>query len=203
MATAKSKRTKSKPGTNAEKKICDVVLGLAARHGWNTLTLEQIAKAAKLSPATMREYFSAKDQILPAIVRQIDREVIAAVGKSGPKGEPHDRLFEVMMARFDALQSHRAGILAILDGLRADPASARLIAPAQWQSMQAMLDLAAMKTGEGPKASLATAGLLGIYYWTLCCWRRDETRDMAKTMAALDRGLRRAGRVAEIIFRAK
>jgi AcrR family transcriptional regulator len=186
--------------SNVEKKICDVALKLAARRGWSALTLEEIAAAAKIAPAAFRKHFADKNQILPAVVRQIDRHAAAVAGKTSAKSAPHDRLFEIMMARFDALQKERRGILAILTDASRDPALARSIVPAQWRSMQEMLDLARL-CPQGLRRIAAAVGLMGVYYRTLCAWKRDETPDMAKTMAALDRALRQAETIAEMIFR--
>jgi hypothetical protein len=66
--------------------------------------------------------------------------------------------------------------------------------------MGTMLDLADLKP-EGLREAMAYTGLMAVYYRALCVWRHDETADMAKTMAALDRALKQAESVAEIIFR--
>jgi AcrR family transcriptional regulator len=187
---------------NIESKICAAALSLAAKHGWQNLTLEQIAKAAKIPPARMRKIFPDKSRVLTQILREIDRQA-AAVGKADSRATPHDRLFEALMARFDILQKCRMGALAILDAARRDPSLARSILPAQWKSMENAL----VRTGLAPSQSLhkplAALGLLGVYYRALCAWRQDRTPDMAKTMAALDQALRLASLVAEILFRTR
>ncbi len=188
---------KTKP--NVEKKIVDTALRLAASHPWNRITPEQIAKAVKIPPAQVKKLFPDKNLILPAIVRQIDAEVARAAGKVS-RGTPHDRLFEVMMARFDILQARRRGILGIMAEVKRDPSLIRILLPAQAKSMQHMLALAGLKP-EGIKEVLATGGLLAVYAAALWCWERDDTTDMSRTMATLDRHLRRAGKSADILFR--
>ncbi|MDX2027360.1 MAG: hypothetical protein SFW62_01840 [Alphaproteobacteria bacterium] len=190
-----------KATTNIEKKLTDAALKLAARREWNLLTLEEIARTAKLPLAQVKKLFPGTDAILPAIVGSMDAQTAAAFGKAGPQGAPHDRLFEVMMARFDALQEHRRAILGIIASARRNPKLARPLLPAQLQAMEKMLTLARLKPG-GPAAPLAAAGLLAVYAFALCSWRGDNSSDMAKTMAALDRALRHAGKAAEILFRA-
>ncbi|HEU0117189.1 MAG TPA: TetR/AcrR family transcriptional regulator [Alphaproteobacteria bacterium] len=188
-----------KKAPNLEKKICDAALKCAATHDWASVTLAMIAKAVKLSPTQVTKLFSTTGDILPALVRQTDAEVANSVGKL--HGTPHDKLFEVMMARFDYLQTHRDAILNIMGSVKRDPSLARHLLPAGASSMQAMLALAGLKQDE-PKNILAVTGLLAIYAIVLCVWERDESDDMAKTMAALDRHLRRAGKLADILFRA-
>lgn len=195
----KKAKTK-KPGTNTEKKICDAALKLAARRGWNSVTLEDIARAATLSPAQVKKNFPDTASILPALVRQTNAKTADALGKAGPHGAAHDRLFEVMMARFDILQENRRAILNIMADIRRDPRPLRFLLPAETEAMRRMLTLARL-TPEGPGEPLAVAGLLGVYGFALCTWQRDSSPDMSKTMAALDKALRQAGKLAEILFR--
>lgn len=65
--------------------------------------------------------------------------------------------------------------------------------------MQRMLAFAGIKV-DGLKQLLATTGLLAIYGASLHSWERDESKDMAKTMVALDRHLRRADKLTEFCF---
>jgi hypothetical protein len=44
---------------------------------------------------------------------------------------------------------------------------------------------------------LRRKGLLGVWLWTLRAWERDDSADLAATMAALDTALARAGRAAQ------
>lgn len=195
-----------KTATNAEDKICEAALRLAARPGknggWHSLTLDHVAAAAKIPPAQAKKIFHDKNALLPALIRYIDREAARGAGRIDEDGKPRDRLFEALMARFDALQEHRAGILAVSEETRRDPALARQILPAQWQSMQKILKLAHLAREKDPRGALMAAGLLGIYYWSFCCWQKDHSADMSKTMAGLDRALRFAEIPGEILFRA-
>ena len=56
--------------------------------------------------------------------------------------------------------------------------------------MAAMLEAARLSTS-GCRGRLRVKGLMAIYLATLRVWLRDETNDLAKTMAALDGQLRR------------
>ena len=44
----------------------------------------------------------------------------------------------------------------------------------------------------GPRGAVIALGLAGIYLYTLRIWVGDNSPDMGKTMAALDRALDRA-----------
>ena len=189
------KKTRASPET----RICEAALSLAARQGWRQVTPDAVARAARLPPARVKKLFAERDDLLPAILRHIDQQVARACGKTGPRGAPHDRLFEVMMARFDALQEHRRAILAIMDETLRNPRCARFLMPAIVQSMRRMLTLARLKP-EGIRGPVVVSGLLAVHGLAFCSWRRDSSADMSKTMAVLDRNLRRAASCAEILF---
>jgi len=185
---------------DAKEKLCEAALRLAAKKSWNTLTLEQIASAAKISRAQLQKIISEKNKLLPLIVDFIGERTAAGVGKINPREAAHDRLFQVMMARFDVLQDYRAGILSLFEEFRRDPSLARLILPAQIQSMQTALKIAHLELS-GITSQLSAFGLLAVYYRALWCWKKDQTQDMSRTMAALAQGLRCADRLAAILLR--
>jgi AcrR family transcriptional regulator len=189
---------KKKP--DIRKKLVTAALGLAASHAWERLTLEQIAKAAKVSATETKKLFPNVNDVLVALVARVDDEVATAIRRPLSKGTARDRLFEVMMARFDILQKHRSAFLKIIAAIKRDPSLARILLPAQTQAMQKMLTLAGLKQ-DGVKQLMATTGLMVIYGASLHGWERDESKDMARTMAALDRYLRYADKGAEILFR--
>jgi ubiquinone biosynthesis protein COQ9 len=108
---------------------------------------------------------------------------------------PRDRLFDVLMGRFDALDANKAAIKAIARGLSRDPLMNLLSAPRFMMSMAWMLEAAGISSA-GLKGLLQTKGLAVVYLNTARVWLRDDTPDMSITMAALDKGLRRAERLA-------
>ena len=48
----------------------------------------------------------------------------------------------------------------------------------------------------GPKGLLRVQGLIGVWLAALRAWEKDESEDLSATMAALDRALDQADRVA-------
>ena len=168
---------------NVRKKIIEATLDLAAQQSWNDLTHKSIAAAAKVPLAIVIRHFASKEDILTGIIRHFDDLVSQSIGQMDYNDSLHNRLFEVMMARFDVLQHYRLAILNIMAAARRTPTLARIILMAQWHSMSKMLGL----SGISEQQPWTVGGLLSLYGLVLYSWRRDETADMAKTMAALDR----------------
>lgn len=191
-------KPKAKPGP--ELRIAEAALHLIARHGWERLTLEAVARAAKLPAAQVKKSFPDTYALLPGIVRLIDTRMNATLEPADSRASLHDRLFETLMARFDVLQANRRAIANIMDAAKRDPRMIRHLLPAQAKAMRGILNHTGLKP-EPLYEFFIIAGLLGIYGSALCVWRLDSSQDMAKTMAALDRMLRRAGTVSDILLR--
>jgi ubiquinone biosynthesis protein COQ9 len=178
--------------------IAAAALKLAARAGWVDVTIDAIARETKQSVNLFRKRFVATTDLVPLIAEEIDREAFAAVSGSGM---PHDVLFDLLMARFDVLQKHRKAILSMAEAARRDPRLARALACATIDGIYRVIDAAQADEKAIPPRPVFAAGVGAIYGFAFHVWRKDESRDMAKTMAAVDRGLRFAGKAATFIKR--
>ena len=169
-------------------------LQLAAERPWQQVTLRDIAERAGGNLVDLRNEFASKGAVLAAFTRLIDDAVLAGAPKRLPTQTARDALFEVVMARLDALTPHRAAVKSILAAAAWEPAQARaLFASQAW-----MLAAAGIGTG-GPEGALKTAGLASIYGPVLHSWLDDDDPGLAKTMAVLDRRLRRGERTLETL----
>lgn len=182
-----------------EARMVDAMLELAATRGWRAVTLPDIAATAGVPVSDLYPAFPSKMSVLSSFLRRIDLEVMAVAFKFAPEDSVRDRLFEVLMRRFDALQPHREAVVGIRRNVMRTPPEAAALLPVLACSMKWML-VAAEADSDGPAGGLKTAGLCGIWLRTMDVWGRDDTADMARTMAALDRNLGRAGRCARFLF---
>jgi ubiquinone biosynthesis protein COQ9 len=206
-STPKPKATKKPNAASADPAthVIDVALDLAAEKGWRNLALADIAAAAGLSLAELYALYSSKSAILAAYSRNIDSAVMAEVEApkgDGREGAPEsakesakDRLFDLLMRRYDKLDAHKAGMLRIAEDTGRDPLSLVCSLARLDRSMAAMLEAAGISAG-GLGGVLRVKGLAAVYLAGLRAWFRDESADKAKTMAALDRALSRAERLA-------
>jgi AcrR family transcriptional regulator len=189
---AKPKAAKTAGGEapgDAESRLIDAALRLATQRGWRQLGTAAIATEAGLPLDEAYAACRSKHAILAAFHRRIDRAALA-----GPASESdasaRDRLFDILMRRFDALQPHKAALRVILRDSIGDPL-ALLGAPAMLRSMAWMLEAAGL-SAVGWRGALRTQVLAGLYFLVLRDFLSDESVDLAKTMAALDRRLRLA-----------
>lgn len=161
--------------------------------GWEHVTLKDIAAAAKVSLPDLHDHFEDKFDILAGLGRMIDRRVLAGLSPANDTESERDRLFDILMDRFEVLNEHRGGIASILKSFRFDPKQAVISLPHLCRSMCWMLESAGVST-YGLKGAMKVAALSALYLNVLRTWVEDDSPDMAKTMAALDRDLGRAER---------
>ena len=157
--------------------------------------MADIATEAGLTPADLRILFCSKAAILTAFVEIIDQKVLSQDFHFQDEDTPRDRLFEVLMSRFDSLGEHRDAVSALCRDLQGDPLAAISLGPTALISTGWMLEAAGISVN-GPFGLLRTKGLLAVWLATLRVWLADDSPDLSRTMAALDRYLRRAERVA-------
>ena len=188
--------TKSVP--NIKEKAIRAALALAADRSWHEISLRDIARKAKISLKTLHENFDDRLDILAAWIRRLDRAVLAAHEKDDPEASPRDRLFDILMDRFEALNEQRGGAKSILRACRIDPKQDILLFPHLTRSMSWMLEAAGIDVN-GPRGGLRIAGLTVVYLKTLWVWCDDDSADLSKTMAALDRDLGRAENLAQTL----
>ncbi len=180
-------------------RIVSAALRLAEGRGWRELSLGEIAREAGIPLAEMRREFQSKGQILAAFSRAVDQAVIEKFPAPGTDA-PRDRLFDVLITRFEAMQPYKAAIRRIRGDLgRSFGAALAQLRPAL-KSQYWMLAAAGID-GEGGRGLMRVQGLLAIYARVFPVWLDDDDPGLARTMAVLDRRLRRGESVLRGIAR--
>lgn len=166
-------------------------LGLASKQEWSSVALRDIAQSADLTLAELYGELPSKQAVLAALSRDVDTKLLAEIGEAEADETPRDRLFDVIMRRIDALEPHKAAIESILRGTGRDPVALVCAIGSLQRSMAWMLEAAGIPAS-GLGGAVRVKGLTALYCMVLRAWLSDDTSDNAQTMAALDRGLRRA-----------
>ncbi|HZA01637.1 MAG TPA: TetR/AcrR family transcriptional regulator [Hyphomicrobiaceae bacterium] len=173
----------------ARDRFVAAALKLAVERPWRDITLLNIAQEAGLTLADLRREFATKSEILIAFARAIDEQVLRTAGNGGVLAS-RDAIFDVVMSRFDALAPYKPALRAIARSTVFEPALLmNLLASQHW-----MLQAAGFGT-DGLIGSLRISGLASVYSSVFRIWLDDDDPGLARTMAALDRRLRRGERV--------
>jgi AcrR family transcriptional regulator len=189
--------TETKPPSSSPREaVIEATMRLAADRPWNDIELADIAREAGVSLADLRDLFPSKGAILGGFSRMIDRKVLEGPGED-LAGEPaRERVFDVMMRRLDAMTPYKAALRRIARALRFDALSLAALNQAGLNSQRYMLAAAGIST-EGPLGLLKVQGAVVVFANTMETWLEDDDPVLARTMARLDRELRRGERVLE------
>jgi AcrR family transcriptional regulator len=175
----------------------DAFLLLVAEKGYGAVTLRDVARQAGLGFADLYALYRDKPALLAGFMARVDGEVAAGTPSTDdPEETARDRLFDVMMRRYDSLKQYRAALRSIRRALLTDPLLALSLAPALRRSMAAMLEAAGV-TGDGLTGAARQTALLAIHYAVLNAFDQDDSADLSKTMSALDSRLKTAERWAQ------
>jgi ubiquinone biosynthesis protein COQ9 len=167
-------------------RIIAATLRLAAEKPWDDVLMKDIAEAAAIDLATLRREFPSKSAILSAFMRSVDDAVLASAPKFTGAENARDRIFDVVMARFDVLAPYKDALKSIAAARPFDlDLARRAMASQAW-----MLHAAGVRT-DGVLGRSRVAGLASVYTSVMQTWLDDDDPGTARTMAALDRRLKR------------
>src|SRR5689334_10378207 len=91
-----------------EGRILTAALACAAKTNWSEVTLLDIAEGAELPLSELRAEFASKTDIIAALLRAVDDEVLKRTAKRTDAQEKRDLLFDIIMTRFDVLAPYKA-----------------------------------------------------------------------------------------------
>jgi ubiquinone biosynthesis protein COQ9 len=169
-------------------KAVRAALELAQQRDWGEIGLIDIAKQAGLDLADLRAEFSCKSDILRAFQAEVDADVLAKAKQAGADQSVRDRLFDLMMMRFEVMAPYKPALKRIACYLRCRPGEASLLACSSLASQYWMLAGAGAKL-DGARAAVRVAGLATVYGKVFQVWLEDSSPSLDRTMAALDRAL--------------
>lgn len=176
--------------TTPKGRIVAAALRLAGERSWADVTLGDIAKAAELKLVDLHREFNSKGEVLAAFIQAVDGEMLAKAPEAAAGQSPRDALFEVIMSRFDVLEPYKPALASISEAwASSDPALLSALA-----NSQAWMLRAAGIAPEGLGGGARIMGLGTIYAGVFKTWLSDDDPGLARTMAVLDRRLRRGER---------
>jgi AcrR family transcriptional regulator len=168
----------------------DALMALLAERAYGEFGLDEIAARAGLSLSGLRAAYPGKAAILAAFSERIDLAVLARGPAEGDS--ERDRLFDVLMRRFDELGPYKAALRSLARSAQTNPALACAIGLVSDRSMMWMLAAAHVRH-DGLVGRFARSGTGMVFAEAMRTWLDDDPGN-EKTMAALDRALRRGER---------
>ncbi len=160
-----------------------------AETGWHRVPMAEWAQRADVPLADVQARFPHKLSILLAWNQAADRAMLTDLSADEQDGPVRDRLFALLMRRFDALLPGRAALALLPDPRRGAPHLLLGLAPHLIPSMVWTLEAAKLATG-GVMDALRAKPLAFAYGVTLRTFLTDPSPDLSETMKALDQALK-------------
>ena len=178
--------------TTPKGRIIDAAMKLAAAKPWREVTFGEIAQGAGIGLDGLAKEFYGKLGIVSGFQKLVDDEVLRRARVITGKDEnARDRVFDVVMTRFDVLTPYRAALRSIMADGGVPPLPGTI---GKMMRSQHWMLVAAGIPADGPAGRVREAGLLSVYARAFREWLEDDDPGHARTMAVLDRRLRNGER---------
>jgi AcrR family transcriptional regulator len=176
------------------------LLALVEERGWIDLSFAEIAEKAGVPIAEAHQLYPSKTAILLGLTRAIDERILTSLAADPLEGSAKDRLFDILMRRFDILKADRGAYRRLMRQLPTTPnAFAALICQLR-RSMALTLEASGL-SASGIRGELRLQGLIAVYMAGLRCFGSDDSEDLSKTMAEIDKRLGQAERLSGMVRR--
>jgi AcrR family transcriptional regulator len=193
-----TKVKKTRKSEDIRPAVAKAALDLAAVRGWDHVTLQDIATESGLSEKAIKAVFDDIWDILAYVLQDIADKTTAEVKDYLTDDWPENTM-EILMTRFDLAQDHRAAFKRLPRDLAKHPRTMRRLARRFYNTMREILLLASFPAEDINPATVSGFGLL--YVSIVDTWSKDETPDMSRTMAAIDKRLGYFVRAASCLSR--
>jgi ubiquinone biosynthesis protein COQ9 len=187
-------------GADAARGLRRALLELVETQGWIDLSFAEIAEKAGVPIAEAHRIYPSKTAVLLGLTRAIDERILNSLAADPLEGSPKDRLFDIVMRRFDVLKSDREAYRRLMRQLPATPSAFAAVVCQLRRSLSLTLETAGI-SASGLKGALRLKGLLAIYLAGLRAFASDESDDLSKTMAEIDKRLGQAEKNSEMVQR--
>jgi hypothetical protein len=180
------------PKPDPQTRLADAVFSRLAEISWADLILVSVARTAKITLHERLEAASSRPALIGIMLGRLSGETARHYRPDRESQSARDRAFDVCMTWFGLQKPRKKAMRALYNGLSRDPlslVSARreFVAAAEWL-------LALAEADAGPALQIRAAILAGLVVRAMPVWLGDDD-EMGKTMAQLDRDLRRAERL--------
>jgi AcrR family transcriptional regulator len=188
----------SDPNEGRRDKIIEAFMGLLAERPFEEIGFGELGARAGVSLAACREAFGSTFAVLAAYIKRVDAQVLSGGDSEDAEESPRERLFDVLMRRFEAMAAYKPAIRSLVRSVRRNPPLGFALNRLAVRSQQWMLTAAGIDAA-GPAGALRAQALAWLYASALRVWLDDDDPGLARTMAVLDRELARGERWAGLL----
>ena len=149
--------------------------------------LEKLSTKEKVPINDLKVFFKCKNSIVDKFSRMIDKNIESKLRIDDFKdSSKKDILFELIMMRFDEMEGFKGSLVKILDVSKNKPLLISIITRNVMNTMDFFLELSNSYNNYAFDI-LKKNFLFIIYSISFKTWLSDDTEDLSKTMAELDK----------------
>ena len=165
--------------------------------GWDKFSIEKLSTIENIPVRDLKVFFKCKYSIVDKFSKMIDINIESKLRLEDFKdSSKKDILFELIMMRFDEMEEFKGSLSKILDVSKKQPLLASIITKNVMNTMDFFLELSNSYSNYAFDV-LKKNFLFLIYSITFKTWLSDNTEDLSKTMAELDKLLSTAENVQQ------
>ncbi len=181
-----------------KKKVFKACLAIIEKEGWTQFTFAKAAHESGISLSVFHKYYTKPADVMISLFQEIDSHVLKQFELSTETLPPKEALFDILMTRFDVALPYKEVIKSYWQDWNLSPNDVPSLACQGFSSMSWMLEAAGL-SARGLTGFLRVQGLMALYVLTLRTWFTDESPDLGKTMAFLDKGLSKMEKAATLL----
>ena len=167
-------------------KVVQLSFKLIEKIGWKDFSLEKLSVEEKIPIDELKNLIVSKNNILNQYSTMIDHEVESSIVYDDFKDSSvKDNLFELLMCRFDSMNSYKMALKSIIQSGK-DPLLLKELSCNIMNSLDFYLEFAGAYDGTIIDNFKKKTFLL-IYAYCFKIWLEDDSDDLSKTMSELDR----------------
>jgi hypothetical protein len=170
-----------------KKKTFKACLKVIEREGWKSFTFAKASQESGIPLSAFKKHFSSPTDVMIHLFQEIDK-VVLEHHVASENLSTKERLFEIIMERFDAATPYKPVLRRFWHDWLYTPDDFPSLACQGYYSMVWMLEVVGLNP-RGISGILRVQGLITLYVLTLRTWLDDDSPDLGKTMAFLDKGL--------------
>ena len=172
---------------NREHELIKEAFVVIKRVGWDKFSLLDLTKKDKIEEKEINFFFKNKSDVIDKFSIMIDSMVESKINIDDFQiSSKKDNLFELIMMRLEEMKIYKKSLKKIIESAKKKPILLSRISNNVMNTMDFYLELTSCYD-DTPIDFLKKNTLFFIYSFAFRTWLKDETDDLASTMAELDR----------------
>ncbi len=173
----------------SEKIIIKKSFKLIEKIGWERFSFQKLSEKEKIPLNFLKSNYKCKYTVIEKFSQMIDRQVESNISANDLEDSSvKDKLFELIMLRFDELESFKKALKNIFLSAKKNPLLISIISKNLLSSLDFYLEVS-NSYQNSPTDIFKKNFLLLIYSLVFETWINDKTEDLSKTMSQLDKYL--------------